>query len=91
MVGLEPMGDTLKGVEALAQRGCDPVLSPFRPSPITSLRDKFPPTAEFLAETYERAREVVERYPKTKLGPRCVPCMHNTLTFPDKSGKYYFN
>jgi hypothetical protein len=89
MVGIEPMEDTLRGVEALAQRRCDPVLSPFRPDPATPLRDRSPPSVEFLTETYERAREIVGRYGGVKLGPRCIPCMHNTLTFPDDSGKYY--
>jgi biotin synthase-related radical SAM superfamily protein len=91
MVGLEPQADTLRGVEALAQRGCDPVLSPFRPSPHTPLKDLSTPTAEFLAETYERAAEIVHKYGSAKLGPRCIPCMHNTLTFPDESGKYRFS
>jgi radical SAM superfamily enzyme YgiQ (UPF0313 family) len=91
MVGLEPIEDTLRGVEALAQRGCDPVLSPFRPSPDTPLKDMPPPTAKFLTETYERAKDIVEQYEGVKLGPRCIPCMHNTLTFPDESGKYKFS
>jgi len=87
LVGLEPLEDTLKGVEALAERGCDPVLSPFRPDPHTPLRNMQPPTIEFLAEVYERSVEIVERH-GVKLGPRCIPCQHNTLTFPDASGQY---
>jgi radical SAM superfamily enzyme YgiQ (UPF0313 family) len=87
LVGLEPLEDTLKGVEALAERGCDPVLSPFRPDPHTPLRSMKPPTIELLIETYERSLEIVEKY-GVKLGPRCIPCHHNTLTFPDDSGKY---
>lgn len=82
MVGLESLEDTLKGVEALAQRGCDPVLSPFRPDPSTPMRNEKPPSVDFLVETYERARDIVNKYPEVKLGPRCNPCMHNTLTFP---------
>ena len=88
LVGLESADDTIAGVEALAQRGCEPVLSPFRPDPATPLKDLRPPTAEFLEEVYERALEVAARY-GVKLGPRCIPCMHNTLTFPDGSD-YYF-
>jgi hypothetical protein len=91
MVGLESMEDTLMGVKALAQRGCDPVLSPFRPDPVTPLRDARPPTVEFLVELYEKAGEIVEKHPPSKLGPRCIPCMHNTLTFPDDSGKYFYS
>jgi len=89
MVGIESLEDTLKGVEALAQRGCDPVLSPFRPDPSTPMRTELPPSEDFLKEVYFRSREIVERYPGVKLGPRCIPCQHNTLTFPDNSGKYF--
>jgi radical SAM family protein len=88
LVGLEPMGDTLRGVQALAERGCDPVLSPFRPDPGTPLRNHLPPSAELLEEVYIRSVEIADRE-GVKLGPRCIPCMHNTLTFPDDSGLYY--
>jgi len=87
LVGLEPLEDTLRAVEALAERGCDPVLSPFRPDPSTPMRNASPPTVELLTEVYERSLEVVERL-GVKLGPRCIPCHHNTLTFPDGSGDY---
>lgn len=81
VVGLEPMEDSLKAVTALAERGCDPVLSPFRPDLATPLRDYPPPTVAFLVELYERSVEIVARY-GVQLGPRCIPCQHNTLTFP---------
>jgi hypothetical protein len=87
LVGLESLDDTLAGVEALAERGCEPVLSPFRPDPATPLRSHRPPTADLLWEVHERSIEIVERR-RVKLGPRCIPCMHNTLTFPDDSGYY---
>jgi uncharacterized radical SAM superfamily protein len=90
MVGIEPMEDTLRAVDALAERGCDPVLSPFRPDPSTPMRNERPPNEKFLIETYQRARDIVEKIDGVKLGPRCIPCMHNTLTFPDDSGKYYY-
>lgn len=89
MVGIEPLEDTLQGVEVLAERGCDPVLSPFRPDPATPMRNERPPSVDLLLEVYEKAKEIVSRYKGVKLGPRCIPCMHNTLTFPDDSGKYY--
>ena len=87
MVGLEPIEDTLRGVDALAQRGCEPVLSPFRPSPDTPLGDVSPPGEAELVEVYERSVEVAGRH-GVKLGPRCIPCQHNTLSFPDDSGYY---
>ena len=82
LVGIEPIEDTLAGVEALAARGCDPVLSPFRPDPSTPMRAIPPPTEADLGEVWERSEEIVARY-GMRLGPRCVPCMHNTLTFPE--------
>jgi radical SAM superfamily enzyme YgiQ (UPF0313 family) len=89
MLGLESLDDTLEGVEALAQVGCDPVLSPFRPDPRTPMKNAKPPSMEFMEQAYERSRDIVKRYPGVVLGPRCIPCMHNTLTFPDKSGAYF--
>lgn len=90
MLGIEPLEDTLRGVEALAELGCDPVLSPFRPDPATPMRNAKPPSVDMMVEAYERSVEIVERH-GVKLGPRCIPCMHNTLTFPDGSSAYYYS
>jgi hypothetical protein len=81
LLGLEPAESTLAAVEALAARGCVPVLSPFRPDPATPLHHIPPPNGIFLTEVYERARDICDRY-GVKLGPTCAPCQHNTLTFP---------
>lgn len=88
MVGIEPIGETLKGVEALAQRGADPVLSPFRPDPATPMANHKPSTESELEEVFLRSREITEKY-GVKLGPRCIPCSHNTLTLADESGKFF--
>lgn len=80
MVGLEPMADTLDGIRAIVERGCVPVLSPFRPDPATPLRDAAPPSAELLEETYLRALDITSAA-DVRLGPSCPPCSHNTLTF----------
>ncbi|KAF0106816.1 MAG: putative Radical SAM domain protein [Anaerolineaceae bacterium] len=90
LVGLEPEEKTLQGVEFLARLGCDPVLSPFRPAPGTPLAGLQPPEPGLLEHVYLRSREIVERY-GVKLGPRCIPCQHNTLTLPDGSSAYYFS
>jgi biotin synthase-like enzyme len=90
LVGLEPIEKTLEGVKFLAQLGCDPALSPFRPAPGTSLEDVRPPSPEVLEHVYLESLEIVERY-GVKLGPRCIPCQHNTLTFPDGSQAYYYS
>ncbi len=90
LVGLEPEEQTLKGVEFLAELGCDPVLSPFRPAPGTPLASQPGPSYELLESVYLRSLDIVDRY-GVKLGPRCIPCMHNTLNFPDRSGAYYYS
>lgn len=79
MVGLEPLEDTLAGVDAIAARGAVPVLSPFRPDPKTPMRDSAPLSARCLEEVYLRARDIAFGH-GTPLGPNCVPCSHNTLT-----------
>lgn len=80
LVGLEPAESTLEGVAAIAERGGLPVLSPFRPDPVTPLRDVRPPDADELREVLLRATEIVADL-GTILGPDCPPCSHNTLNF----------
>lgn len=87
MAGLEPIDKTICGVQALAERGCTPVLSPFRPAPGTPLQECPSPESGYLEEVYLRALEVCEKY-NVKLGPQCIPCQHNTLTFADGSPFY---
>ncbi len=88
LAGLEPAEDTLAGVQALAERGCVPVLSPFRPDPKTPLADAVPPPAASWEYIFLRSREIAGHY-NIKLGPSCIPCMHNTLTLPDGTDHYY--
>ncbi len=79
--GLEPPEQTLEGVEWLAALGCDPVLSPFRPARGTALVDAQPVDPDVLSQLLAQSREIVRRH-GVALGPRCVPCQHNTLSFP---------
>ena len=90
MVGLEEAETTLAAVAELAKIGCVPVLSPFRPDPITDLASMPPPSAEEMARIFLEAREIAGKY-GVKLGPRCVPCSHNTLTLADGSADYVYN
>jgi len=90
IVGLEPLSSTLDGVTAIAQRGCDPVLSPFRPDPNTPLKSYPPPNSDALEEIYLKSLEIVSKY-GVKLGPRCIPCQNNTLTFSDGTEDYYYH
>lgn len=90
VAGLEPIESTLAAVKFIADLGADPVVSPFRPAPGTKLSTQSPPSIEFLERLYLEARAITERI-GVKLGPRCIPCQHNTLTFPDQSSAYYFS
>jgi len=89
IVGLEPIEDTLKGIEALVAHGCQPIISPFRPTPTTPLSEHPPPSEETLIKVYERGTEIIKQF-DLKFGSRCIPCHHNTLTFPDNSGFYSY-
>ena len=92
MVGCEPLEDTLKGVRLIAERGGVPVLSPFRPDPGTPMRDVPPPDAKMLQAAYLRAHDIAVEF-DVPLGPSCIPCSHNTLTFASRGAgdahRYY--
>ncbi|QQG48241.1 MAG: hypothetical protein HY247_05640 [archaeon] len=90
VVGLEPLDTTLEGIEFLAKLGCDPVISPFRPTAGTGLEAVEAPSMEYLERVYVQAERIAERY-GVKLGPRCIPCQNNTLTFPDGSKDYFYS
>ncbi len=74
IVGLEPLEETLKGVEKLAKIGCNPVLSPLFPYGEAN----FPPKADLFIEARKRSEEICAKY-DIELGPLCKPCSHNTL------------
>ena len=90
ILGLENPESTLMGVEFLARAGCDPVLSPFRPAKGTPLGHIKPPDETTIMMIHNRAVELCESY-GVKLGPRCIPCQHNTLTLPDGSNGYFYS
>jgi pyruvate-formate lyase-activating enzyme len=79
--GLESEAETIAGIEFLAGLGVHPVLSPFRPARGTRLAAEPPVAAESLVRILDAGREIVARH-GVALGPGCVPCQHNTLTFP---------
>ena len=86
---IEPIESTLEGVRALVERGCIPVLSPFRPDFTTPMGKKPPATVEEMRRVYaETLRICDESGTGLKPGPRCVPCHHNTVAFPTDSEFY---
>jgi hypothetical protein len=90
MVGLESREATLAGVAAITERGGVPVLSPFRPDPATPLRDRKPPGAAELEQTYLRAVDVAASRGGV-LGPDCPPCTHNTLSLVAPGAPYRYH
>ena len=74
IVGIEPLEETLKGVEKLAKIGVNPVLSPLFPYGEAN----FPPKADLFIEAKKKREEICKKY-KVKMGPLCKPCSHNVL------------
>lgn len=90
LVGLESVEDTLRGVRFLAELGCDPCLSPFRPAVGTVLANHPLPEASMMEDVYLASLEIAEQH-GVRLGPRCIPCQHNTVAFPDDSSAFYYS
>nr|VFK38237.1 MAG: ATP-grasp domain-containing protein [Candidatus Kentron sp. TC] len=89
IVGLEPLEDTLQGVEELADLGVMPILSPFRPVPGTELAHRVPPTGEFMYQAWDASQRICDQRGIT-LGPLCVACQNNTITVPvNEHYRYY--
>jgi hypothetical protein len=88
IVGLDEPADTLAALRFLAELGCEPVLSPFRPARNTRLAMWKPPAENLLIDVYGAAADIVAAC-GLKLGPRCIPCQHNTLVIPQGIGYYY--
>lgn len=74
IVGIEPLEETLKGVEKLAKIGVNPVLSPLFPYGEAN----FPPKSELFIEAKQQSEKICAKY-KVKMGPLCKPCTHNVL------------
>ncbi len=86
---IEPIESTLQGVQALVDRGCIPVLSPFRPDKRTPMENAPPSTEDEMRCAYEETVEICETSGLgIRPGPRCVPCHHNTVAFNDGSDFY---
>lgn len=74
IVGLESLEETLKGIEKLAVRGCNPVLSPLFPYGEANVS----PNANLFIMAKLKSEEICDKY-GVKMGPLCKPCSHNVL------------
>lgn len=87
MGGIEPVESTLKGVEAIAQRGVMPIISHYRSSHnvLASCLDD----ADTMFSFWESASEIADKY-NMALGPTCIPCQNNVIALPiGDAYKYY--
>jgi len=82
MVGIEPIHETLKGVEELCKRGVMPILSIFRPMPNTPMQKMIPLNFNDVYDLWVQASNICKYYDLI-LGPKCIPCQNNTLSFPN--------
>lgn len=86
---IEPLESSLRGIRDLVERGCIPVLSPFRPHGLTPLRDAPAATLDETLWLFGRTLEVCDKADNgVRPGPRCVPCHHNIAVIPDGSSFY---
>lgn len=81
MIGVEPLESTLAGVEELCKIGIMPILSLFRPLPNTPMENITPLNHEQVHDLWVKASLICKNY-NFILGPTCVPCQNNTLSFP---------
>lgn len=86
---IESPESSLRGIRDLVDRGCIPVLSPFRPHGLTPLRDEPAATLDETLWLYDRTLAVCEKADNgVRPGPRCVPCHHNIAVIPDGTSFY---
>lgn len=78
--GLEPDSSFLDGVEWLAMNGIQPIISPLRALNGTHYENIVPPTTQNLIDIYNKASEICNKY-HLHLGPDCIYCQNNTLSF----------
>ena len=78
VVGLEPMGSLLRGINYAAGFGVSPILSLFRPVPGTPLHSFQPPPDNEIWKIYQQAKAICSRH-DIALGPACPYCQDNCL------------
>lgn len=74
IVGLEPLKETLAGIEKLVKIGCIPVLTPLFPYG----KAQGDTRAELYIEAMSKSMSICKQY-GIKMGPLCRACSHNSL------------
>lgn len=78
--GLEPDEDFINGIIWLASNGIQPIISPFRALRGTLYESEVPPNTDKLLEIYEASQTICNKN-NLELGPSCIYCQNNTLSF----------
>lgn len=75
IVGLEPVEDTIKGIELLCSIGCMPILSPYIPYENIDVEM---PTVETMLKVRKEAEKISQKY-NVPIGPTCKLCSYNAI------------
>lgn len=86
IVGLEPEKSLLKGINALCAIGVSPMLSIYRPMPLTPMKHIVPPIITDIKSIYWKSEDICKQY-GLSLGPLCTQCQNNTLSLPSYYSK----
>lgn len=81
IVGLEPEESLLNGIKDLCAIGVSPMLSVYRPMPLTSMKHIVPPIITDLKRIYQKSENICKQH-GLLLGPLCTQCQNNTLSLP---------
>lgn len=76
-----------EGIETLARIGVAPIISIFRPMPNTVFEDYIAPDNAKLYEIFKKSNAICNKY-NLELGPTCVACQNNTLSFSSNINRY---
>ena len=88
--GLETDSTFLEGIEWLASNGIPPIISPFRALRGTIYADTVPPSTKNLIQIYNKASKICQKY-NLNLGPDCIYCQNNTLSFDSRVVSHFDN
>ncbi len=78
--GLENDASFFEGIEWLASNGIQPIISPFRALNGTVYENTVPPNTQKIIDIYHKSSDICQKY-NLNLGPDCIYCQNNTLSF----------
>ena len=88
--GLEPDSSFWDGILWLTSNGIQPIISPFRALNGTAYKDTVPPSTQKLMKVYAQATEICNKF-NLNLGPDCIYCQNNTLSFDSAVISHLYN